>query len=865
MAPSDTFMEDGSSDKEQRSSRGRTNSRDNDPGDRRDRTPRGYRIPRYRSRSEDRSRRTQRDAVRHSRARSASPSRSRQSRVPSTDRGFHSPWKHNSVLNVVVHPHDCFVCEDYVAHSDGASSRGNRSYELARRDQNAYTFLINRQEWYERGYADAQWEAAGVPSDAGVERMRDRIAELEIQAAGLNEQLALARTASGAPGAVLGPTFRPAPPPSGNSGREGPAFLPIGQHMGPLAYPPVGPVGIHLQSSSLSSSAYPPIGISPPDLGRASGDYLSHSRHGYNPMGAPGMVHGPNMPVPMMGPGRGGPPNLNNSRLASTGKKSPAQIAEAMYASSFPPTTVEIDRLIKLTRGPGFPRGLVRLITQWIATMPPEAARTSVQSHLVANWTLPAWMSHEKGTATKEVSSLKDDDKPTYKSTYRQWQKYYLAHPLYKVRGIGRDKDNRPLAAHVETFRQVMQIADPTEERSSYAKDIVARVVGVFAVRGRYETHIRTNAIQLAPQLAMVPIPGPFAITPSLEDVASHLAACGVNDLAVERFYAWAEQYIADGMITIPPGPPIAGPSNVAQAAQSQVPVATYPVEGTVGGTRLLYPRRSLGPEGEDVRELGCRETRKAIPYRTQQTSLHLEQGLRLVAEAVVHALHARVEGLVNVHLLLWAPSQCEGKYTADDMAHRWAMGVRGLGWHLACQSQACACAKCLPHIRLSGELIHTPDGVIEDEDAFGTRLLLEDVFHLLIILRLDGLVIHKVLLYTGVLHELEAGDVEGNGVLLAANVVNHNRLRLCVDIDEASEQIEPSKCDSQFGSLNPARKRSQAEGQSCQTFIVSWHNDGGFTWHPLHEMIFAAVVTAAVDATTATALALDQTDTWAA
>ncbi|KAH9949663.1 hypothetical protein B0H21DRAFT_835514 [Amylocystis lapponica] len=591
MAPSDTFMEDNSSDKEQRSSRGRTNSRDNDPGDRRDRTPRGYRIPRYRSRSENRSHRTQRDAVRHPRARSASPSRSRQSRVPSTDRGFHSPWKHNSVLNVVVHPHDCFVCEDYVAHSDGASSRGNRSYELARRDQNAYTFLINRQEWYERGYADAQWEAAGVPSDAGVERMRDRIAELEIQAAGLNEQLAVARAASGAPGAVLGPTFRPAPPPSGNSGREGPVFLPtgpIGPYTGSSVYPlaPVAP--IHPQTS-----AYPPVGIPPPDLGRAGGDYLSHSRHGFNPMGAPGMVRGPNMPVPMGFIG-GGPPNLNNSRPISTGKKSPAQIAEAMYASSFPPTTVEIDRLIKLTRGPGFPRGLVRLITQWIVTMPPEAARTPIQSHLVAHWTLPKWMSHEKGTATKEASSSVDDDEPTYKSTYRQWLKYYLAHPSYKVRGVGRDKDNHPLAAHVETFRQVMQIANPTEERSNYAKDIVARVVGVFAVRGRYETHIRTNAIRLAPQLAMVPIPGPFATTPSLEDVASHLAACGVNDLAVERFYAWAEQYIADGMITIPPGPPIAGPSNVAQAAQPQVPVATYPVEGTVGG-------ESSDPVSEDA------------------------------------------------------------------------------------------------------------------------------------------------------------------------------------------------------------------------------------------------------------------------
>lgn len=69
-----------------------------------------------------------------------------------------------------------------------------------------------------------------------------------------------------------------------------------------------------------------------------------------------------------------------------------------------------------------------------------------------------------------------------------------------------------------------------------------------------------------------------------------------------------------------------------------------------------------------------------------------------------------------------------------------------------------------------------TPDSVIEDKHSLGASVLFDNVLDLWIVDRLDLVLVDKVFLDAGIVHELESADVETQCVALSSGVMNDYR-----------------------------------------------------------------------------------------
>ena len=77
----------------------------------------------------------------------------------------------------------------------------------------------------------------------------------------------------------------------------------------------------------------------------------------------------------------------------------------------------------------------------------------------------------------------------------------------------------------------------------------------------------------------------------------------------------------------------------------------------------------------------------------------------------------------------------------------------------------------------------YIPNGVVKDEDALGTSLLLQKLFDLLVIGVLDARLIREILLLAHMLDELEPSSIKRHLALFASNIVNDDRVRFCVKV----------------------------------------------------------------------------------
>jgi len=245
------------------------------------------------------------------------------------------------------------------------------------------------------------------------------------------------------------------------------------------------------------------------------------------------------------------PYSASPTNREATGSTAPSDTFQDVVRKkrSAPKAIHQVEKLMKSAHQPGNTAALLRvkaLCRQAHET--PRAQKTDVQRYLLAKWTNPTWDGDGVESTSVRAASLPT---PRLEDPIEDHIAYFARHRESMPRGIPQDARGSVLRLYFQAH-QIVGLLRPEKTLGSEKppngngsrtqfKLLAARF---FSDPTAYRRFLERKGISVAPVKNYKPYDSPLEGT-TIEDVASHFAACGVSlEDAEDKLNMWAKEYI---------------------------------------------------------------------------------------------------------------------------------------------------------------------------------------------------------------------------------------------------------------------------------------------------------------------------------
>ncbi|KAK7019422.1 hypothetical protein VNI00_018077 [Paramarasmius palmivorus] len=173
----------------------------------------------------------------------------------------------------------------------------------------------------------------------------------------------------------------------------------------------------------------------------------------------------------------------------------------------------------------------------------PRESKSWAQTFILSEWRNPPELASP---------STRDSFKPTLPNprmgdSFESWFDYYSVHSTCLPRGVRRDAHGKPWKPDLRASRIAAQLRPLQTSPIFIRTEFNYLLMELLGTSGEYERIVYKHRLEIASDLSAQPYAGPSPV--SIEDVVSHMAACGVSLEAVrDDLEPWSRQYKSAGM-----------------------------------------------------------------------------------------------------------------------------------------------------------------------------------------------------------------------------------------------------------------------------------------------------------------------------
>ncbi|KAK7019811.1 hypothetical protein VNI00_017900 [Paramarasmius palmivorus] len=177
----------------------------------------------------------------------------------------------------------------------------------------------------------------------------------------------------------------------------------------------------------------------------------------------------------------------------------------------------------------------------------PRHSKSWAQTFILSEWRNPPELAPP---STRDVSNPALPN-PRMGDSFESWFHYYSVHIGALPRGVRRDTLGKPWKPDLRASRLAAQLrplqTSPTATRTEFNYFLIE----LLGIRGEYQSMVRRLGFQIASELSPKPYSGPSPV--AIEDVVSHMAACGISiETVTDDLEPWSWQYKAAGTMRGP-------------------------------------------------------------------------------------------------------------------------------------------------------------------------------------------------------------------------------------------------------------------------------------------------------------------------